>query len=471
MTEEQKQLVFSLFIFPFLSKDGSPDPGCVSTTSGSNDWLLTNLGSFFNYATLTELKILNANFSSVAVFGLLSIEQKAQFILHPDTGVLGNDSMMREVFSSMIASFDLNQLAMFFTTFSQTAKQMNIKSIPSSISDTILNMMVLDLVPRFQCLSCYGGGSFYMFLKQLFLSFGFPDLIDFLSLIPDDRQTELHLSEELGEFLNRPNTVVNGSQLCTLLDKYSRTNQYLEMEPVLSSVLASQTLECVWPRALSASTQADVEQWFNVILVHYLPYLRSQLISSTQLSGASCLSYRKLVSILGDNFNFSAADFSPADVYSSIKVYLRSGNASPRCYNSSDPFLNSTAWFADNIGFFITFITLSDLQSFLSGSMSSVFLENSENLQLFNNPGISASVLSIIQHSCTSRILTSALSLLCQSPASVFVFLGDADIQTILTSINIFCTEINPEVTAVLVAKFLIYLQPPSKHWEASVWA
>ncbi|XP_046701220.1 uncharacterized protein LOC124382920 [Silurus meridionalis] len=248
MTEKQKQLVFSSFIFPFLSKDGSPDPGCVSTTSGSNDWLLTNLGSFFNYATLTELKILNANFSSVAVFGLLSIEQKAQFILQPDTGVLENDLVIREVFSSMIASFDLNQLGMFFTNFSQTAKQMNLTSIPSAISDTILNITLLDLVPHFQhfspedfalwfhnylsillpgigsntlsiipmtigCesyreivkgldnvyrdlsatqsitvfnyiqdylkyqssqgLSCYGGGSFYMFLKQLFLSFGF----------------------------------------------------------------------------------------------------------------------------------------------------------------------------------------------------------------------------------------------------------------------------------------------------------
>ncbi|XP_046701245.1 uncharacterized protein LOC124382935 [Silurus meridionalis] len=537
MTEEQKQLVFSSFIFPFLSKDGSPDPGCVSITSGSNDWLLKNLGSFFNYATLTELEILNANFSSVAVFGLLSIEQKAQFILQPDTGVLGNELVIREVFSSMIASFDLNQLSMFFTSFSQTAIQMNLTSIPSAISDSILNMTLNNLVPHFQrfrpedfalwfqnylsillpgigsntlsiipmtigCdsyreivkgldnvysdlsatqsntvfnyiqdylkyqssqgLSCYGGGSFYMFLKQLLLSFGFPDLIDFLSLIPDDRQAELLSSislEELSKFLNRPNTVVNGSELCTLLDNYNRTNQYLEMEPVLSSVLASQTLECVWPRALSASTQADVEQWFNVILVHYLPYLRSQLISSTQLSGASCLSYRKLVSILGDNFNFSAADFSPADVYSSIKVYLSSGDFSPRCYNSSDPFLNSTAWFADNIGFFITFITLSDLQTFISDKKIGLFLENSKNLQLFNNSKIAVSVTEYY----TTRLYTQNPSfnplrlpgiLLCESPGSVFAPLGIEESQTILSSINKFCSKTNPEITATIVTKF-----------------
>ncbi|XP_053092616.1 uncharacterized protein LOC128318958 [Pangasianodon hypophthalmus] len=293
-----------------------------------------------------------------------------------------------------------------------------------------------------------------MFLKQMFLNFGFPDLKDFLSLIPADRQPELLGSispEELGEFLNRPNTVIDGSELCTLLNNYNRTNQYLEMESVLSSALASHTLECVWPRALNASSQADVEQWFKVTLVHYLPYLSSQLISSAQLSGASCLSYRKLVSILGDNYNFYTTDFTPADVYSSIKVYLNSSDGSPRCYNSSDPLLNSTAWFADNIGFFITFINLADLQSFLPGNMTSVFLQNAENLQLFNNPGISASVLEYyttelyIQNPDFSPLGLPA-ELLCRTPSSTFVHLGDADIKTILTSINNFCTEMNPEV-------------------------
>ncbi|XP_060716102.1 uncharacterized protein LOC132839243 [Tachysurus vachellii] len=535
MKEEQKQMIFHLFIFPFLLRDDLPDPACLSNTSGSDDWLEKNLGGFSDYAPLEELKLLNANFSSVAVLGLLSSEQKAQFILQPDSGVLGNDSVFREVFTSVLTSSDVNQLGSFFEAFNQTVIQMNV-TIPSAISDSVLNMTLLDLVPHFQSfspedfalwfqtylslfltrissntlsiipiniscdsyreivkgldnvysdlsatqsntvfsytqdyleyqssqgLSCYGTGSFYVFLKQLFLSFGFPDLNDFLSLIPADRQAQLLSSispEELSEFLNRPNTVNNASELCSLLDDYNRTNEYLETEPVLSSAVASYTLGCVWSRALTASSQAEVEQWFNVTLVHYLPYLNSHLISSDQLSGASCLSYRKLVSILGDNYNFSATDFTPADVYSSIKVYLNSSDGSPRCYNSSDPLLNSTAWFADNIGFFITFIKLTDLQSFLSGNMSLVFLENSENLQLFNNPGISTSVLEYYTNELYIQnpdfnLLGLPAELLCQTDASVFDRLGDTDITTILNRIN-FCREINPEVTAVLVAKF-----------------
>ncbi|KAK2817690.1 hypothetical protein Q7C36_021623 [Tachysurus vachellii] len=536
MKEEQKQMIFNSFIFPFLLRDDLPDPACLSNTSGSDDWLEKNLGGFSDYAPLEELKLLNANFSSVAVLGLLSSEQKAQFILQPDSGVLGNDSVFREVFTSVLTSSDVNQLGSFFEAFNQTVIQMNV-TIPSAILDSVLNMTLLDLVPHFQSfspedfalwfqtylslfltrissntlsiipiniscdsyreivkgldnvysdlsatqsntvfsytqdyleyqssqgLSCYGTGSFYVFLKQLFLSFGFPDLNDFLSLIPADRQAQLLSSispEELSEFLNRPNTVNNASELCSLLDDYNRTNEYLETEPVLPSAVASYTLGCVWSRALTASSQAEVEQWFNVTLVHYLPYLNSHLISSDQLSGASCLSYRKLVSILGDNYNFSATDFTPADVYSSIKVYLNSSDGSPHCYNSSDPLLNSTAWFADNIGFFITFIKLTDLQSFISDSKIGVFLENSENLQLFNNSQIAANVTEyyttqLYIQNPTFNPLSLPGGLVCKAPSSVFVSLGDADIQNILSNINKFCNETNPEITATLVEKF-----------------
>ncbi|XP_053085989.1 uncharacterized protein LOC128317555 [Pangasianodon hypophthalmus] len=136
MKEEQKQLVFTSFIFPFLSRVDLPDPGCRSNTSGSNKWLEKNLGNFSNYAPLEKLKILNANFSSDAVLGLLSSEQKAQFILQPDSGVLGNDSVFREVFSSVITSLDRNQLGSFLTVFHQTAIQVRISVVykPGHIS-------------------------------------------------------------------------------------------------------------------------------------------------------------------------------------------------------------------------------------------------------------------------------------------------------------------------------------------------
>ncbi|KAI4892338.1 hypothetical protein NFI96_009626 [Prochilodus magdalenae] len=238
-------------------------------------------------------------------------------------------------------------------------------------------------------LQCYGGGSFYVFLRNSFLGFGFPDLSTFLSLVPASRQREVVLTlrgsdsdsetvdtslsntllgsistGELREYLNGSTTV--GSDLCRLLTNYNRTTQYLETEPVVSAAVGRQTLECVWSRALAASSPVEVDQWFKVTLAQYLPFLSSKVINPTQLSGASCLSYRRLVSVLGKNYDYSGADFTPADVYSSIRAYLNSSDGAPRCYNSSDPLLNSTAWFSNNIGTFVTFITLTDLQSFVS---------------------------------------------------------------------------------------------------------
>ncbi|KAF5887655.1 mesothelin-like protein [Clarias magur] len=161
-----------------------------------------------------------------------------------------------------------------------------------------------------------------MFLNQFFLSFGFPDLKDFLSLIPAVRQAEILNSisvEELSEFLNRPNTVSDGAELCTLLNNYNMTNQYLA-----------------------------------------------------------------------------------------------------------------------RIG---------------------VFLENSENLQLFNNMEIATSVTKYytnqiyIQDPNFNPIRLPG-GLLCDAPGSAFAPLGEADSQAILISINNKCNEINPQVTATLVAKF-----------------
>lgn len=48
-----------------------------------------------------------------------------------------------------------------------------------------------------------------------------------------------------------------------------------------------------------------------------------------------------------------------------FSVSLGSG---ARCYNATDAEFNSTAWFADYIGSFVTFITLDDLTTFASTS-------------------------------------------------------------------------------------------------------
>lgn len=98
--------------------------------------------------------------------------------------------------------------------------------------------------------------------------------------------------------------------------------------------------------------------------------------------------------ILGNNFTYSSSDFGRGDVYNTIQAYLSAGmshiwwnikflnhifclcviethfpflplGSEVRCYNASNPELNSTAWFVIYINSFVTFITLDDLASFV----------------------------------------------------------------------------------------------------------
>ncbi|KAI4888125.1 hypothetical protein NFI96_029568 [Prochilodus magdalenae] len=533
-------------------------PGCRKDIHGGAQWLTVNLGLFSTIADYSDLKDLNV--SGVEVLDSLSPQQKAELVLDPSSGALENQTLVKEVMTGIVSSSGEEQLSVFFQTFVNVTKEMNMTRIPQAVSDTILNVTLLGLGTRFQTFStqdftlwfqtylrlllpgigpntlsviprniscdsyreivkgfkdvqgdlsvtqsghifsfiqdylqhqtsqgpnvlqCYGGGSFYVFLRNSFLGFGFPDLSTFLSLVPASRQREVVLTlrgsdsdsetvdtslsntllgsistGELREYLNGSTTV--GSDLCRLLTNYNRTTQYLETEPVVSAAVGRQTLECVWSRALAASSPVEVDQWFKVTLAQYLPFLSSKVINPTQLSGASCLSYRRLVSVLGKNYDYSGADFTPADVYSSIRAYLNSSDGAPRCYNSSDPLLNSTAWFSNNIGTFVTFITLTDLQSFVSDGQIGVFLDNSENLQLFNNSGIPANVTTYystqlyIQNPNFNPLRLPGM-LLCGAPGSVFVSLQAGDSKSILEIINKFCSQINPEVSTALVANF-----------------
>uniref|UniRef100_A0A671Q958 Uncharacterized LOC107678949 n=1 Tax=Sinocyclocheilus anshuiensis TaxID=1608454 RepID=A0A671Q958_9TELE len=308
-------------------------------------------------------------------------------------------------------------------------------------------------------LRCYVSGSFYLFLKSFFLQFGFPDLKTFQSLIPVDRRPELLGSistAELSEFLNVPQTLGDGSGLCHLLSQYNHTARYLETEPLESVGLARQVLSCVWPGVLKLEIQSEVDQWFDHRLVRYLPLLSSQLISPAQLSSAACLPYRKLVSVLGNNYNFSRTDFTPEDVYSSMNVYLTNGG-SPRCYNASDPQLNSTNWLVSYIGVFIRYVNLSDLNSFVSSDQIGVFLENPENLQLLNG---TVTIQSSIANYYVTQLYNQNPSFnpirlpgqfLCGIPSFALEPLGADDSLVLIQRINVFCngTE-SPEITSAL---------------------
>ncbi|TRY86165.1 hypothetical protein DNTS_030216 [Danionella cerebrum] len=321
-------------------------------------------------------------------------------------------------------------------------------------------------------LRCYTGGSFLLFLKDYFLSFGFPDLKSFLELAPSDSRSQIVSTvslSELSELIGAPQTLGDGSGLCELLKIYNQTRQYLEevhltlcvQAPLGPADLAQQILTCVWPKVLQLDTEWEVDLWFGRSLPRFLPLLSKSLINPEEMKNASCLSYRRIISVLGDSYNFSQTDFRAEDFYSSIKVYL-SSDGSPRCFDTSDPQLNSTSWLLSYIGIFISFVSVTDLNSFVSSDKIGVFLENPENLELLNR--ITSIQPSVVDYYMTQLYLQNPSfnpvrvpgHFLCQIPSVAFTSRGEKDTLLLIQRVNAFCSGTKSlEISTALAGNFL----------------
>ncbi|XP_036380802.1 uncharacterized protein LOC118774902 [Megalops cyprinoides] len=308
---------------------------------------------------------------------------------------------------------------------------------------------------------CYEGGSFYLFVTSTFFHFGSPDVTTILSLMPNNRKSELInsiLPSELGSFLSQPKVIDNVTELCTIFNNYKKTPDFLETEDVPDEV-RRQVLPCVWPLALSSDKEAEVDLWFDKSLKLYLKFLTKDLISFTQVQNAKCLPFQKIISVLGNNYSY-ISDFQQKDVYKTIVSYLNTGTK-PRCYNAADPQLNSTSWFVNYIGAFITYMSLADLKTFISfDQQTSIFLEDPKNIQLFSNPAIPVDVTSfytsqIYIYNPTYNPLLLPGKFLCQVPSSAYVPLNPAESIEILDKLNQFCNGSgDPEISAALAGNF-----------------
>ncbi|XP_060755338.1 uncharacterized protein mslnb [Neoarius graeffei] len=369
-----------------------------------------------------------------------------------------------------ISNIQISQIPLYFSMITNRSciiSQQGVALLNSTHSSfspeqlqAIYNQLIISLKePRL--MNCYTSQSYYTFLQSYFMGFQFPPLSTFLSLMPPDRMPKLLNSmspAELSDFLNGNGTVDNQTKLCELFNIYNQTEKYLQSEPVLSSALASQTLECVWSRAVSASSQADVDQWFNVTLVQYMPYVSSQMISPTQMDGASCPAFSKFVSAMG-SYNFSKAGFTKKDIYLTIQAYLTTATP-PKCYNPSDPTLRSTAWFHQYIGDFIPFITVADLQQF-GGIKLEQFTTDPLNLELFAKNEVSPDVISAYANMLFTAKPDFSVKFLpkqlwCSAPASAFSDLSQSDAMSTIKSLRQQCTNIEPTVSAAVATNVAV---------------
>ncbi|XP_043971595.1 uncharacterized protein mslna [Gambusia affinis] len=338
---------------------------------------------------------------------------------------------------------------------------------------TLLNSTILTLTPDSQkeiynhivlalkapsALRCYGIGSFYRFVEDSFLGFQFPNLTTFLSLMPRDQKHLLVNSmppSDLGNLLRRPGVVDNGAQLCDLYSSYVQTPVFLETESLPVDVRRP-TLPCVWPMALSSTRRSEVNAWFDRSLQNYLVFLSKSLISPDVTHNTSCLAFQKLVSVLGQ-YNYTAVDFVREDVFNTIRNYLQS--ATPRCYDPTNPELNSTAWFAEYIGPFMPFLTLEVLQTFGSDKTLQVFTVNPLNIALLNHSVLPQNLTNyytalIYQQDSNFNPLLLPLLCRCIAPGMAFTQLTPGESMIMLQSLTIVCQNLNSQISAALTNNF-----------------
>ncbi|XP_035856757.1 uncharacterized protein LOC118494963 [Sander lucioperca] len=343
----------------------------------------------------------------------------------------------------------------------------SLNSTVSSLSDVtqkeIYNNVVQILTEPIP-LQCYGDNynrSFYSFLENSFMGFQFPNVTTFLSLMPYDRVHQLVNSippSDLADFLRRPDVVDNDAELCVIYSNYVQTPMFLETES-LPEVVRRPTLPCVWPMALSSSDRSEVNAWFDRRLPYYnyLGFLTKSLISPSITHNSSCLAFQKLVSVLGE-YNYTVADFTRQDVFNTIRAYLISATV-PRCYDPSDPELNSTAWFAEYIGPFMPFLTLEDLQTFGSAQVIQVFTVNPLNIALLQQSGLPLNLTNyytqlIYQQDSNFDPLLLPLLWRCVAPGPAFSQLTSEESMIVLQNLTTLCTALNPQVAAALAGNF-----------------
>ncbi|XP_067298496.1 uncharacterized protein mslnb [Pseudorasbora parva] len=97
----RQKWIYSFFLYPFLSRNTSS--GCVDQEDSTEDWLMKNFGSFAVMAQVRDFTSMNIVFSGLEVLHLLSPEQKAELLLHPEEVGL-TDSSLSLVFQSLLSS-------------------------------------------------------------------------------------------------------------------------------------------------------------------------------------------------------------------------------------------------------------------------------------------------------------------------------------------------------------------------------
>nr|XP_046165620.1 uncharacterized protein LOC124002287 [Oncorhynchus gorbuscha] len=378
-------------------------PACRQDIHDDNDWLAINLGSYSEYTTYSDLK--DFNISGVAVLDSLSPNQKAELILDPSTGALENETLVKNVFISLLESPREEQLNEFFVTFVEVTKQENITIITNTaVRDTMLDLTLMALAPKFDVFEPKDFQLWFQVnLVVLLASFHPGRLVDiplnitcesynaiFTGLDQSLESLPPHLSQGVKSSLDalmktfQPNNLVTILK-CQLSSKKTYSAEmwklffqnnaaildqalldYSSMNPNTSSPAMPNVLDAIGDVKLNNFMNAQlnnasfVDKLFQKMLRPFLSSPSRNFLSCLSSKNFSCLTYQIVIEALSNQS--ASMDREQQRVIFTHYIYpflSRNDSSDPGCVSNTS---GSMDWLQRNFGIFSVFAELQELQ-------------------------------------------------------------------------------------------------------------
>ncbi|XP_071382779.1 uncharacterized protein mslnb [Centroberyx affinis] len=402
MTLKQQHLVLRELILPFLSHRQS-DPGCVSSSNSSADWLRKNFGPFSVFVSLRDLLDLNPDFASLENLQLLSPKQTAELLVLPLPTPPEKEVVIHRVFNYLTEAPEERRFAEVLHHLVQLVKEVRppcgvykliferlygaIPSLPPEIKpgtrahiDQLINIAPEDCLPgNVTCPITKFNGT------QICSGINSNELQHYLSTsvsmdVPCNFTLEKYACAQLENFtanhlvsLLRCNLPGNSSQskmvwkmlltkLSSVLDPALDILANMPMPMIGSS--ASEVLDVIGEmRVLMLSDEqlgdsSVIRKWFSGRLRGFLPSASGMFLHCLNSRNLSCHSYQRILQAFSHQFDNMTLKQQHLVLRELILPFLSHRQSDPGCVSSSN---SSADWLRKNFGPFSVFVSLRDL--------------------------------------------------------------------------------------------------------------
>ncbi|XP_072123409.1 uncharacterized protein [Mobula birostris] len=234
----------------------------------------------------------------------------------------------------------------------------------------------------------------------------------------------LNNSVDVQKIMNR----ISVNDITQFMDVFSQEAKQnnISLSPAVATILLSEVLNTAEP-IISSSNERELQIWLDTRLELLIPQLNGNL-TKMLLTNISCSGAPIVVRTLNAHI-LKFPENVQRQMYNSIRDYLSAG-PKPRCYNASDPVLNSTAWFANYFGKFLIYTSTDDLALLTDTETLKLFAADQKNLFLLRSLNLPKEVQSFYANTLFTNVNINVTSI----PDSLVCFIvGTPLVQSLNT--------------------------------------